>query len=165
MRDIPFNEAAPLLIDRLDHGGVFLSTPGNTMTIGWATVGTMWGKPILTVLVRPQRDTYPRITEAGNFTVSVPLPGTLLKELAFAGTASGRDTDKFSGHGLTALPAQKVSSPIVGECALHFECVTRCAQDLSGDDMDEDVLNRAYPLRDFHRLFYGEIVACYRTDE
>jgi len=164
MREIPYNEAAPLLIDRLAHGGVFLNTPGNTMTIGWGSIGVYWGRPVFVALVRPQRDTYPRIQEAGQFTVSIPLGDDLKKELAFAGTQSGRDVNKFEGHGLTAVPAQKVACPIVQECALHIECVTRYAQTLDGVGMDAKILNHAYPEQDFHTLFYGEIVACYRTD-
>ena len=165
MKNMDYVQAAPILLDRLAHGGVFLSTPGNTMTIGWGSAGVLWGKPTLTVLVRPQRDTYHRLLDAGEFTVSVPVHNDLKDQLIMAGTLSGADTDKFSGRGLTALPAQKVSAPVVAECGLHFECVIRSMQPLTGGNMDPAYLSRYYPGGDFHALFFGEIIACYTTDD
>ena len=81
-----------------------------------------------------------------------------------AGTASGRDVDKFSGHGLTAIPALKVDAPIVAECGLHFECQVRLTQEMTADRMDPSVLRTAYPQGDLHTMFFGEILACYETD-
>ncbi len=167
MKELDYREGMALLADRLAHGGAFLSVAGdrpNTMTIGWGTIGTIWGKPILMVMVRPQRHTYGLINAAGEFTVSVPTDRPLRAELAYAGTASGRDEDKFDGHGLTAAPAQIVGAPIVAECGLHFECRTLMTQEMAKDGISPWVLEHAYPLRDFHRLYFGEIVACYRTD-
>jgi len=37
----------------------------NAMTIGWGTIGIIWGKPIFAVLVRPSRYTYGLIEETG----------------------------------------------------------------------------------------------------
>ena len=167
MKEIDYREGMSLLADRLSHGGAFLNVAGetpNTMTIGWATIGVIWGKPILMVAVRPQRHTYGLINAAGEYTVSVPTARPLRKELAFAGTASGRDGNKFEGHGLTAAAAQKVGAPIVAECGLHFECRTLLTQDMTGERMDDEIIRLDYPARDFHTMYFGEIVACYRTD-
>lgn len=135
------------------------------MTIGWGWLGYCWNKPVFAVVVRPQRHTFELIQQAGGFTVSIPEGDTLKKELAFAGTKSGRDLDKFEGHGLTAIPAQQVDAPIIGECGLHFECKTLLTQDMTEDRMAEEVLNRVYPTRDLHTMFFGEIVDCYRTKQ
>ena len=154
--------------DGLAHGGVFLSVGGgapNTMTIGWAQIGWMWRGPYLIAMVRPSRHTYGILENEGAFTVSVPAPGTLRKELAFAGSASGRDVDKFKGHGLTAVPGQKIDAPVVGECPLHIECVVRHKQDLTTEFMTPQIEAVGYPHGDLHRLYFGEIVACYRTEE
>lgn len=168
MKEISYLEAMAPLSEQLDKGGVFLTVDGekaNTMTIGWAAIGSSWHRPVVMVLVRPQRHTYSLIENAKDFTVSIPADGTLKKELAFAGTKSGRDYYKFDGHGLTAVPAQKVKAPIVGECPLHLECRIVAKQMLSGDEMDERMRDFAYPQRDYHKIYFGEIVACYRTDE
>ena len=57
--------------------GVFLTTQGkdrkpNIMTIGWLQGGIIWGRPILTVLVRPSRYTFTLLEENPSFTVGVP---------------------------------------------------------------------------------------------
>ena len=38
------------------------------------------------------------------------------------GNTSGRDVDKFSEFGLTAVPGTKVAAPLIGECFASFEC-------------------------------------------
>lgn len=168
MKEINYLDALRTTTEHLARGGVFLNIGGerpNTMTIGWASVGYMWNRPVFTVLVRPQRHSFEMIRRAGEFTVSVPTRNPLRAELAFAGTKSGRDLDKFDGHGLTALPAQAVRAPIVGECGLHFECRTLLTQDMTPDRMDAELVNGIYAPKDFHTLFFGEILKCYTTDE
>ena len=168
MKEINYLDAIRTATEHLQHGGVFLNVAGatpNTMTIGWGSVGCVWGKPVFTVLVRPQRHTYGMIKAAGEFTVSVPTKNPLKAELAFAGTKSGRDLNKFDGHGLTAVPAQEVAAPIVAECGLHFECRTLLTQDMTPDRMDPVLVNGLYSAGDFHTMFFGEIVRCYTTDE
>lgn len=168
MKKLNYLEALAPMTDKLSHGGIFLTVPGekpNTMTIGWASAGFYWGKPVFVALVRPQRHTYGLIEKAGEFTISVPTKNPLRAELAFAGTKSGRDFDKFDGHGLTAAHAQVVNTPIIAECGLHFECKILYRQEMSENGMCPEVLEHAYPQRDFHTMYYGEIVACYSTDE
>lgn len=168
MKEINYLDALRVTHEHLANGGVFLNVHGqtpNTMTIGWASIGYMWRRPVFTVLVRPQRHTFEMIQRAGDFTVSVPTRNPLRRELAFAGTQSGRDVNKFDGHGLTALPAQQVQAPIIKECGLHFECRPLLTQDMTPDRMDAELVNGIYAPRDFHTMFFGEILGCYTTDE
>ncbi len=168
MREISYLDALRETTERLANGGIFLTVGGevpNTMTIGWGAVGFYWRKPMFTVVVRPQRHTYEMLKRAGKFTVSVPTADPLSAQLGFAGSKSGADVNKFDGHGLTAVPAQVVDAPIVKECGLHFECVVRLVQDMTPDQMDQGVYDTCYPAGDMHTMFFGEIVACYRTDE
>lgn len=168
MKEIHWMEGMVETVERLSHGGVFLSVGGerpNTMTIGWGWLGYCWKKPTFVAVVRPQRHTYGLLKRAGEFTVSVPTQRAMREELAFAGSKSGREIDKFAGHGLTALPAQKVGAPIIAECGLHYECRTLLVQDMTEAQMDGGIVNAIYPTRDFHTMFFGEIVACYRTDD
>lgn len=167
MREIDYLDAIRTTTQHLQNGGVFLTVAGerpNTMTIGWGSVGRIWGKPIFLVMVRPQRHTFELIQRAGEFTVSVPTTDPLREELAFAGTKSGRDVDKFHGHGLSAAPAQLVSAPIVAECGLHFECRTLLTQAMTPERMAPSLVNGIYGAGDFHTLFFGEILKCYTTD-
>ena len=168
MKEIHYLDAIRTTTEHLAHGGVFLNIGGekpNTMTIGWASVGWLWNKPVFMVLVRPQRHSYDMLLRAGEFTVSVPTANPLRKELAFAGTASGRDCDKFSGHGLTALPAQVVNAPIVGECGLHLECRILLRQEMSPERLSQEIIDYTYKANDEHELYFGEVLACYSTDE
>lgn len=168
MKQIDYLEAMAVVTERMADGGVFLTVGGehpNTMTIGWGSMGYIWKKPVFMALVRPSRHTYDILKRQGCFTVSVPLGGNLKQQLGFAGTKSGRDVNKFDGHRLSAAPSQRVSAPVVAECALHIECVTKLTQDMTTDQMDEAVRQMAYPNGDLHTMFFGEIVACYRTDE
>lgn len=168
MKELNYNDILGVLNEKLADGGVFLTVAGekpNTMTIGWAYMGTSWRSNIFIAMVRPQRHTFDLLEKSPEFTVSIPTQNSLRAELGFAGTASGRDCDKFEGHGLTAVPAQKVSAPIVGECGLHIECRVISRQYLTGDEMKEAVRQRCYPEGDYHMMYFGEIVACYSTDD
>lgn len=153
---------------RMADGGVFLTVDGdrpNTMTIGWGTMGFCWGKPTMMVMVRPSRHTFDLMEAAGRFSVSMPAAGALKEELRFAGTASGRDQDKFSGHGLTAAPGIEQGIWIVDQCPLHIECAVRDALDMTGDRLDPGIMKRAYRDGDLHRLYFAEIIHAYRTDK
>lgn len=167
MREVVYTDGMALATQRMSHGGVFLTVGGevpNTMTIGWGSIGFFWNRPVFVAVVRPSRHTYGMLMKAAEFTVSVPMARDLKAELAFAGSASGRDVDKFSGHGLTAVPAQKIDAPIVAECGLHYECKVRLVQMMTADRMDPGVLRLAYPNGDLHAMFFGEILTCYETE-
>ena len=149
----------------LGQGGLLLVSVDdqgnpNAMTIGWGTVGIIWGKPIFVVLVRPSRYTHGLIEITGDFTVNVPTP-ELADEVSYFGTVSGRDQDKFKAKGLTTTPGKKVKSPIVEECVIHYECRVVHKNDVIPDELTEEIRNSAYPQGDFHRIYFGEILAVY----
>jgi flavin reductase (DIM6/NTAB) family NADH-FMN oxidoreductase RutF len=133
----------------------------NVMTIGWGQIGIIWRKPIFTVLVRPSRYTYKLIEESGNFTVNI-VPPPLKEVVQYCGTASGRDHDKFKEKGLTALPSSKVKCPIIKEGILHFECQVVNKNDLISSELAPSIIPNLYPKGDFHRVYFGEILACQR---
>lgn len=159
-------DARELFLEKMAHGGVFLTVgkeKPNTMTIGWGSVGEYWGMDVMTICVRPQRYTHDLLEETDEFTVSVPLDGACKEQLAFAGRASGRDTDKFSGHGITAAPGRSVSVPVVAQCGLHFECKVKMKTEMA--NMDKEVLARCYPRADLHTLYFAQIIDWYYTKE
>ena len=166
MQEVNYLDIMGEVTDKLSHAGVFLNVAGetpNTMTIGWGSIGVYWYSDIITVCVRPQRHTHTLLETQKEFTISVPMNNACREQLAYAGRVSGRDEDKFSGHGLTAVPGRKVKAPVVGECGLHFECVVRMKTEM--DNMDGAVLSRWYPENDLHTLYFAEIVDCYYTEE
>ena len=143
--------------------GAFLTVKSetrlNTMTIGWATVGIVWSKPIMMVAVRDSRHTFGIIEKAPDFTVSFP-GDRMKKELMFCGTKSGRNHDKFRECGLKTGAAQKTLSPIIQVPGIHFECKIVYKSAMDPALLDEGYM-RLYPEKDFHTLYFGEILECY----
>ena len=153
--------------EQLSRNGVFLTSrkeKDNTMTMGWGGITYYWRRPIFIVPVRTTRYTWHAIDDTGEFTVSIPLKDQLKKELAFCGSRSGRDYDKFRECNLTPAPGQAVNVPIVGECDLHYECRVVFKQNMEPSLLDRSILERHYKDHDFHTMFYGEILACYITE-
>ncbi|HWP97471.1 MAG TPA: flavin reductase family protein [Syntrophomonadaceae bacterium] len=148
--------------------GAFLSveTDGriNTMTIGWGFIGFMWQLPVMVVAVRPTRFTYELLEKSGQFTVSVPLNKQLKKELAGAGSTSGRDLDKFSRFNLTPQAGKEVGCPVIRECQLFYECQMIYKQVLDENSLDPDLKLQYYPLEDYHTLYFGKILTSYKKE-
>lgn len=144
-----------LLLTTVDASG----TP-NVMTIGWASIGTIWARPLMMVLVRPSRQSYSRLEEVADFTVNVP-PRELAEAVAYCGKISGRDRDKFADCDLTVTPSGQVRAPIIEQCVIHYECRTVHRNDLEPAAVTEAIVDQFYPRGDFHRVYFGEIVAAY----
>jgi flavin reductase (DIM6/NTAB) family NADH-FMN oxidoreductase RutF len=164
-------ELVPQAAEQLPRG-VFLTAGGdvwNPMTIGWAQFGVIWGKPVVTVLVRKSRFSYGLMEKTNVFTVSVPRSGELKAELAFCGSKSGRDVDKEKESGLTRLSARYGGADGVAECGAFFEC--RIVQKLFGDlgELDPALrakfygANQALADGDPHEVYFGEVLAAYRA--
>jgi len=134
------------------HRGKF-----NTMTISWGNMGIMWGKPILTVVVRPGRYTKEFIDALDLFTVSF-YSNSYRKALELLGSKSGRDSDKITESALT---------PLFIDDTVAFEEAQRiflCRKLFGGQQLDaakfvDKSLDPAiYPDKDYHYFYIGEIV-------
>ncbi len=145
--------------------GAFLTVKAgdglNTMTIGWGLVGFIWQRKVFMVAVRDSRHTFTLMEKARDFTVSVP-SGDMKDALMFCGTKSGRDVDKFQACGLIPAAAQQAASPVLQMPGIHLECVIRFKAPMDPKYLDGS-LDELYPARDYHTLYFGEIVACYET--
>ena len=147
--------------------GVFLTVRAdaqlNTMTIGWATIGYVWRKPIMMIAVRLSRHTFSIIEMAEDFTVSIP-SSDMKKEIMFCGTKSGRDYDKFNECNLRTSDSQKVITPIIKVPGLHYECKIVYKSAMDPAYLNKDYDTSLYPEKDYHTLYFGEIVDCYEID-
>lgn len=157
-----------LTLERLARPGLLLATKGpagkqdNAMTIGWATFGIIWGLPMCVVLVRPSRYTYGLIEAAQDFTVNVPSEG-MAEAVAFLGSASGRDRDKLAEVGLATVPSGMVSAPTLADCPVTYECRVVHHNDVIPAHLEPRVDQGSYPRGDYHRLYYGQILAVTTT--
>lgn len=148
-------------IEKMGSGGIFLNAGNNTMTVGWGQFGVMWGKQVFIAAIRPSRYSDDLVEESGCFTLSVPAVGDFVSELAFVGTKSGRDTDKWSECSLKKVKAKKVNTYVVEGCKHYFECKVLTKVSLSKADIPSADL-RWYPNEeDFHNLYIAEIVDSY----
>lgn len=164
MKKVTFQELSQDLLNQLVKGAFLTAKNGdevNTMTIGWGSVGYVWGKPIMMVPVRYSRHTYSIIEKSDTFTVSVPVNVDLKKELIFCGTKSGRDMDKISEAGLSLEKSEIVETPIIAECDLHIECKIVYKQAMEPGNIDSGIRSASYSDNDFHTMYYGEIVSAY----
>jgi flavin reductase (DIM6/NTAB) family NADH-FMN oxidoreductase RutF len=164
MKEMKDLEGIQKFMSRIEEGA-FLVVKGkegtNVMTIGWALIGFVWRRPVMMVAVRTSRYTYQLIEKADSFTVSIP-SGNMKKEINICGSKSGRDLDKFKECGFSAAKSKKVGSPVLKIPGYHFECriINKAPTDpkfLSPD------LEDIYPAKDYHTLYFGEVLASYQT--
>ncbi len=112
----------------------------NIITISW--IGIVNSEPpMLSISIQPKRHSYNIVKDTGQFVVN--LTGEKhLYAADFCGNRSGREYDKFRELKLTAIPATRVTAPLIKECPINLECVVR--QSL---------------LLGTHEMFISEIVA------
>jgi flavin reductase (DIM6/NTAB) family NADH-FMN oxidoreductase RutF len=138
--------------------GDFAQGSFNAMTIGWGSFGVMWGIPFVQVVVRPTRYTYEFMERYDTFTVCA-FPEKYAEELQLLGTKSGRDGDKIAEAGLTPIRSTNVVAPSYAEAELVLECRKIYWDDLQNSHFLNVHIEEKYPRKDYHRIYYGEIVA------
>lgn len=162
--EVPLTAYAEETMHTLDRCGCLLVSGGmekaNVMAIGWGLIGPLWGKPFFMVAVRPSRYTYKFVEETGDFTVNVPKRG--MEEIVdYCGSVSGRDHDKFKEKGLTLAPGKRVTSPVISDCVIHYECRVAYKMKVMSSGLPEDIRRSSYPSGNYHTLYFGEILATY----
>ncbi|MDP3479393.1 MAG: flavin reductase family protein [Desulfoprunum sp.] len=165
MKEKGYLEQTDTLMERIKKGAFLTVKAGekvNTMTIGWATIGYIWQRPIFMIAVRDSRYTFSLLEKTDNFTVSIPAGDEQNTALMVCGTKSGREFDKFKQCDLQQKQARHTESPIIDIPGVHYECqiVYKSAMD---NAFLESSLEKLYSQKDYHTLYYGEIVACYET--
>ncbi len=128
----------------------------NTMTASWGGVGELWGKPVSTIYIRPQRYTLEYVEGRDYYSLCF-FDEKYRDALNFCGTKSGRDYDKDKGTGFT--PVFDREAPYYEQARLVFICRKLYRQDMTEECfLDKKILSACYPAKDLHRVFVGEIV-------
>ncbi len=138
--------------------GDFAEGRYNTMTVGWGSLGTMWGRPFAQVVVRPIRYTYQFMEEHDTFTLCA-FPEDCRSALQLLGTKSGRDGDKIAEAGLTPIASTRRAAPGFAEAELIIECRNIYWDDLDPTRFLDPDIERHYPQKAYHRIYFGQIVA------
>jgi len=161
-RKLQFPEGIVDCINATRSGGTILiagnAADCNGMAIGWISIGSIWGRPSCTVLVRESRHTFGYMEKNGTFTVNV-LDGGFAEAVNLFGTESGRDMDKFDATGLTKAAGVAVECPHIAEADYVIECRTAFKSPMDPALVSADYVKGCYGSGDYHTCYYGEIVA------
>jgi flavin reductase (DIM6/NTAB) family NADH-FMN oxidoreductase RutF len=111
----------------------------NIISIGM--VGAVCSEPPEAgIAIRPERYSYELISQTGEFVINIPIE-SLIKEIIFCGTSSGRNINKFNATKLTPMKSLNLNSPLIKECPVNLECKLRNLIELGS-----------------HSLFIGEVL-------
>ena len=127
----------------------------NTMTASWGGLGILWGEPMATAYIRPQRYTKQFVDENEYFTLTF-FPDEYRKQLALCGTKSGRDIDKVAACGFT-VAASECGAPYFEEAELVLVCRKRMVMPMDPAAVPDDVKEKHYN-GDYHDIYWGEIM-------
>lgn len=132
----------------------------NTMTASWGQLGSLWGHggglPTSVIYVRPQRYTKEFVDREEFYSLCFFAP-EYKEKLGYLGSHSGRDGDKVAAVGLT--PVFGDGFTYFAEAKLVLVCRKLYQAPIKEEYfLDKEVMNKAYPNKDFHDMYIGEIV-------
>lgn len=136
----------------------------NTMTVAWGYFGIMWSKPMAVAVVRPVRYTFEFMEKYDTFTLCA-FPKKYHADLNLLGTQSGRDGDKIADTDLTICNSQKIAAPSFEEAELSVECKKVYWDDYKPENFLDPDIEKKYPKKDYHRVYYGEIIHILGTEK
>jgi flavin reductase (DIM6/NTAB) family NADH-FMN oxidoreductase RutF len=111
----------------------------NIITLAWNGI-VCSDPPTIGISIRPHRYSFKLIEVSGEFAVNIPSTN-ILRETDYCGVFSGENIDKFSETKLTPSSSIKIQPPLIKECPVNMECISK----------------NKIPLGS-HHLFLGEIV-------
>lgn len=126
----------------------------NTMTASWGGLGVLWGSPMATMYIRPQRFTKEFIDREEYFSLSF-FDDSQKKNLTFCGKESGRQVDKIKECGFTMAYDK---APYMTEAELVLICRKRYVQAMDPSQISPEFKEKWYPQEDYHHIYLGEIV-------
>lgn len=122
----------------------------NIITLGEVFNISIAKPVILGIAIRKATYSHSLISKTREYVVNMPTVD-ILDKVKVCGSVSGRNVDKFEKTGLTPLPAEKVTPPLIAECPVNLECRVLDIQEIGDHDMftgkvlvehvDEDVLD------------------------
>jgi flavin reductase (DIM6/NTAB) family NADH-FMN oxidoreductase RutF len=129
----------------------------NMMTASWGSLGILWGKEVAFCFIRPQRHTFKFVNENEFFTLSF-FSEEYRKALEICGAYSGRNVNKVELAKLTPIEDEQYKTVFFNEARLVLVCRKIYYQDINPQNFLDSGINENYPLKDYHRMFIGEII-------
>lgn len=134
----------------------------NTMTAAWGSMGFLWHRQIAVCYVRPTRYTYEFMEKNDWFTLCF-FSKEHQRILDICGNTSGKNVDKIKETGL--IPLESENGNIYFEQArLVFECKKIYADNIVPEKFIDKSIEKVYPLKDYHRMYIGEIIQCFKLE-
>ena len=121
-------------------------TDRNVMPAGWSMF-TSNDPLMLAISVALNNHTHALLDRSEEFVIAFP-SAAQKDDIVYCGTHSGANVDKFERSGLTPIPADEVTPPLLKDAVACFECEKADAF-RTGD----------------HRIFAGEVVAAHVSDD
>ena len=145
------NEGCLLLVGTKEHH--------NNMTIGWATHGVLWSKPVIISYVKPTRYTYEFSNKYDTF--SICYFENDRETLKICGTKSGRDINKDEVCNLH--PVLLDGEIAYEEASLVITCKKLYQDDFKKENfLDMSIYDKRYFDDLPHRFYVGEVINVYR---
>jgi flavin reductase (DIM6/NTAB) family NADH-FMN oxidoreductase RutF len=121
MKDLSLSKVYQLL----EPGPVVLLTTAcngraNVMTISWHMM-VEFEPPLVACVVSRASHSFAALRATKECVIAVPALERAPKVVK-VGNCSGRNVDKFERFGLTQVPAERVSPPLMAQCFANLEC-------------------------------------------
>ena len=128
----------------------------NAMTASWGGVGVLWYKNVAFTFIRPQRYTREFVDASDRFSLTF-FDESYRNTLGYFGKVSGRDEDKIAKSGLTIDHIE--GTPYFKEANLVIICKKLYAGNIQPENIVlPEIDEKAYPNKDYHKVYIGEIV-------
>ncbi len=146
------------MLDLFNKSWALVSAGGiddfNTMTVSWGSLGTLWGKSIATVYIKPCRYTHEFMEKNDRFTITF-FDDKYKKDLTLLGTKSGRDEDKVA---LTRLHAESLGDCVTfAQAKATLVCRKIYQADFDPAGIPAEAMDRYYTEEAPHTMYIGEI--------
>jgi flavin reductase (DIM6/NTAB) family NADH-FMN oxidoreductase RutF len=117
-----------VLVSCGEYGGTH-----NIITIAWT--GIVCTDPAMcSISIRPERYSYELIRKSGEFAINLTTTA-MARAVDWCGVKSGREFDKFREMKLSAVAAEFIKSPLIGESPVNLECRVREMRELGSHHM------------------------------
>lgn len=129
----------------------------NAMTASWGGLGILWGEPVATCYIRPQRYTR-ELVDGGEYFSLCFFGQEQRAALGLCGRLSGRDTDKVAQTGLTVVSGK--AAPYFAESELVLICRKLYRQEMQPECFIDPEIAKHYPDGDYHITYIARVEEC-----
>ena len=129
----------------------------NAMTASWGGIGILWGEPVATCYIRPQRYTRELVDNGEYFSLCF-FGQEQRAAMGLCGKLSGRDTDKVAQTGLTVVGDK--AAPYFAEAELVLICRKMYRQEMQPECFVDPEIAKHYPDNDYHITYIAKVEEC-----